>query len=272
MNIDKLNTCNIIEKWYKKLEFDSRFDDEFYKALSEISVPEDTNAYDYDINCQDGKRNFLSYLYMCEELSEQYKKNGISEKILLDTLSDIKRWCDTWSDLKGELYLGELKWLSIILQFKLFRIGRLQFQISTPDEDYPDFCIKKDDTLIRIHIPPGSPLDEEICKDSIKQAKVFFAKFFPDVQYKYFGCNSWLLDDTLKEILPANSNIIKFGNMFNKVKTEESYALLGFIFKWGITENEIKDMPCKTSLAKKVKQCVLDGKKFHKTFGIIQKN
>lgn len=265
------DTKPIIQKWYQKLNFDSKYDAAFYQALEDISIPASTTIKDYPMDCLDGKRNLLSYLYMCEELERKYKEKGISETILMDTLQDLVRWCNVWSELKGELYLGEIAWLSNHMAFKLFRLGRLQFAIQKGNANFEKFGKKNGEIYIGIHIPPSDPLLPEACKASIDMARAFFATYFPEVSYTYFATNTWLLDDTLKEILPEGSNILRFGELFEKVYTEKSDDILRYVFGWNITRENYQNCPCKTSLAAKVKKAYESGKEFYITRGIINK-
>ena len=99
---------------------------------------------------------------MCEELEKKYAEKGIPESVLLDTLSDISIWLDTWSDLKGETYLGELGWLQRHLKMDIFRIGRLQFAFGTCEVDSPDQGICKGDPIIEVHIPADGPMSPEL--------------------------------------------------------------------------------------------------------------
>ena len=262
----------IIEKWYKKLNFNKEYDKEFYEALKNIKISDMVNIETYDVNCQDGKRNLLSVLYMCEELSEKYKMAGIEENILLETLSDIPLWCDKWSDLKGELYLGELGWLSNHLKFNLFKLGRLQFCRGYSVCDIECFGIKKGDSVIEVHIPDTGKLDNNECKKSIVAAKVFFEKYFPHYSYNYFTCHSWLLDETLETILPADSNILKFSSMFEVVFSEKSDAILKYVFKWDTKRHQVKNLSAETFLARSVKGCVKENKAFYEAIGVMRKD
>lgn len=264
-------TKPIIEKWYQKLGFDAKYDKEFYTALNEIEIPEDLRVEDYDINSQDGKRNFLAFLYFCERTANEYEKRGISEKILMDTLSDLVRWCDTWSELKGELFLGELDWLSIHLQLKLFHLGRLQYCMQKFRHDVPSHGIKKGDDSIGVHIPSTGPLDTDACRASIDEARAFFAKYFPEYHYEYIFCESWLLDETLKNILKPDSNIVAFGDLYEKVLSYQADSLLGYVFKWKLTREELPKFEAKNSFAQRVKDWILSGNNFYETLGIIKK-
>ena len=105
------STRKIIEYWYKKLSFDSKYDDDFYCALKEIEIPAESSVDNFVYDENNGAKNFLSFLYFCENLKNEYANKGIDEAILYDTLSDIPIWLDTWSAIKGTMFLGETDWL-----------------------------------------------------------------------------------------------------------------------------------------------------------------
>ena len=42
------------------------------------------------------------------------------------------------TEMMGELYLGELGWLTIHMRFQMFRLGRLQFRMWTAYRDMPE--------------------------------------------------------------------------------------------------------------------------------------
>ena len=264
------NTAVIIEKWYKKLNFNSKYDAEFYEVLNTITIPEDTSISNYPLDSmEDGKRNLLAFLYMCEALQARYEEKGISEEILLDTLSDIVRWCDTWSEVKGELFLGETGWLSRSMNFYLFKIGRLQYCIHSVTEKFTQFGMKMGESFIGVHIPPNAPFGVEDCKKSLDMAREFFAKYFPDMQYSYFSCFSWLLDDTLKEYLPPESNILKFAAMFRIVEACPADDIIRFVFGETANRGNIDQWHCRSSFAERIKAAIQDGKVFYEVRGLI---
>ncbi len=265
------DTKVIIEKWYKRLGFDSKFDAEFYEALNTISISPDTEISTYPLSCEDGKKNLLAYLYMCEAVEKQYIEKGIPEKIMLDTLSDIVLNCEKFSELKGELYLGNVGWLSRHLKFYLFQLGRLQYCIQPTDIAFEKFGIKVGDMYVGIHIPATGPMRPEDCKESIDMARAFMEKYFPDVKYDYFSCSSWLLDETLKEYLPADSNILKFAAMFEIARASKSDDIIEFVFGLKANRENLPQQECKTSLARKVKTAILEGKDFYLARGFIKK-
>ena len=266
-----MSTGPIIAKWYKLLAFPAEFDAQFYEALNAIDVPADSTLESYDLKSQDGKRNLLTFLYLCEGLQKKANGLGIPEEVLIETLKDIVIWTENYTEMKGTLFLGELEWLNIHMQFEMFRLGRLQFRMAKAYRDIPEAGIRKGDNVMEIHIPRGSKLDIGECERSIAWAKEFFAHYFPEFAYTCFTCNSWLLDDTLKEYLPENSNIIRFGSLFTKVYSREMNCLLSSIFRSDTTEENLQDAVCTSSFAQRIKDAVLAGKQFHMTLGFIAK-
>ena len=264
-------TEEIVNKWYNTLGFSKKYDDDFKEAVNEIKISDTLCIDSYDLNEKDGKRNLLSYLFMCEKLSENYKKQGISEEILIDTLKDIPRWLDTWSGLKGEMYLGELSWLKRHLSMKLFKLGRLQFCMAECEHDVPKYGLKKGDNVMEVHIPEEGPLDIDACKASIEAAKIFFEKYFPVFKYTYFTCHSWLLDETLKDIMNDSSNILKFQQLFDIPVKDKSDAIFGYIFRWKADRHDIKSCVCNSGFAERIKKRALNGGDFYEGLGVIKK-
>ena len=264
-------TSDVIKRWYQKLPFPEKYKDEFEQALLEIPISHEISIDTYDIQESDGKRNLLSYLYLCEELKESYEKKGISEKVILDTLEDIVLWTDTWSGVKNELYLGELGWLKRHMTMQLFRLGRLQFCMGVSEHDIPSLHVAAGDKVLEIHIPSSGDFSEKACQESIERAKEFFAAYYPGFEYKCFTCHSWLLDPTLQDLLKPESNILKFQNRFELIEKEKSDAVLRYVFQWDTTRENLQQFVCTSGLAKKVKDHVLAGNDFYEVFGAIEK-
>ncbi|MBQ9860636.1 MAG: DUF5596 domain-containing protein, partial [Clostridia bacterium] len=261
----------IIRKWYDKIGFEKDFDEEFNKAVDTIPVSDYMTMKFYDASCEDGKKNLLNMLFMCEELSKTYENLGISEDILLDTLSDLSVWCNIWSGIKGSLYLGELPWLKWHMTARLFKLGRLQYAFDTAPDDVPALGVKKGDPIIGVHIPACGPLKTEDCVKSLDMAREFFAKYFPEYEYRYFACDSWLLDESLKEVLPLDSNIVKFGDLFQKTAAVEANDIVRYVFGWDKKRYQLKDLPATSLLAENAKKYMLKGNHFHRTLGYIKK-
>lgn len=261
----------IVEKWYKKIGFDPKYDEAFYEALDTIPVDPRMDVEEYDLQCTDGKKNFLYFLYFCEDLERRYEEQGMDLALLYDNLTDLPRWLDTWSDLKGELYLGELDWFIWHFRMKLFKLGRLQFNLNGAKFDVPEKGIKKGDPVIDMHIPAAGPLLIEECRKSLDMARDFFPRYFPDYQFQYFTCSSWLLAPQLKEILPESSNILQFQTLFEIVEAEKRDSIIAFVLRWQAKRADVAEIPVKTAFAGKVKNMALAGEDFYVGKGIIKR-
>lgn len=263
----------ICRKWYEKLSFPAEYNSQFDRALKEIRLSDAIDINRYDLTEKDGRYNLLAFLFMCEKLSEQYKEAGIDEKILLDTLGDIVLWLNAWSEVKGEMYLGEIHWLVRHMKMKIFRLGALEFFPAKTYCTCPELGLKEGDNVVEIHIPAGTGFSPEACKEAINEATKFFAKYYPDFKYNHYTCRSWLLDTELNKFLKEESNIIKFQKAFDILpdKHKESYSALKFIFKCNTTRLTLRTEVCSSGFSEKLKKHVLSGGKLYEGFGIIKK-
>jgi GNAT superfamily N-acetyltransferase len=137
--------------------------------------------------------------------------------------------------------------------------------------DIPEYNVKKGDNIIEVHITKGDKLTADAVGDSVKRAKEFFARYFPEYKYACFTCHSWLLDEKLKEYLSPDSNIVKFGDMFDRIAQYDSNALLRYLCRWDTNELNLRYAYSSSSFAEKIKAAVLRGRVFHETIGIIEK-
>ncbi len=258
-----------IEKWYKILGFPKKYDGEFYLSLENF-IEEEIDCETYDLECKDGKKNLLSYLYFCEKAYSDYINAGIDSEIAINTLKDIVIWCENWTKVYNTLCLYELAWLKHHLKMEIFRLGRLQFTMNDALLDVSKYNLKQGDKVLGIHIPRGEKLSIEDVRVSIEMAQSFFSKHYPEYNYKAFTCNSWMLDDNLKEYLPNTSNILAFRNLFDCYSKLQVNRLLKFIFTVDTNDNNIKEKEPTSSFAKKIKDAVLSGKEFYEVYGVLK--
>ena len=270
MQNDGIDTRLIIRKWYDRLGFPKTFDKEFSEILAKIEIPASLRVEDYDKTSEDGKKNLLAYLYFCEETERRYREREIPEEILLDTLRDIVCWTEIWSGVKGELWLEELAWLNRHHALRIFRLGRLQFEMAESKYNTPAEILPKGTRVIKIHIPSGGRLDENECVLSIGQAKDFLARYFSEFAYERMICSSWLLDDTLRAYLPPTSNILRFADLFDRVWQEENDSLLQYIFTRDTTRKNLANKVASGGFAEKIKEAALGGQAFYVTLGILK--
>lgn len=261
---------SVIQKWYRTLQFPKIYDEAFQLACKQIPVSDAITLSSPVYETDDGKRNLLQALYLCEQTERFYEEHRIPKEILYATLSDLVIWTNTWSGLRQELFLGELSWLKRHLSGTLFRLGRLQFCMGSAEQDIPEANTRKGDPVLEIHIPEGSAVTPAECDASIAQAKDFFARYFPNFAYRCFTCHSWMLDPTLKTLLRPDSNILAFQSRFTAVESDQDDAILRYVFAWDATRYCLKRFPCETELAKNIKKHTRDGGSFFTVLGFFR--
>ena len=181
--------------------------------------------WEWFFNCKPFFKLCLVYAYLPITKNE-YDKKGISYKIFYDTMSDIKIWIDDHKDRTNNDGLYELNWINLHLSLKIFKLGRLQYQMFFYYDKKPynknGKTIKLGDKILNIHIPRGEKLDINECEKSIKQSKDFFKKYYPEYANAEYICHSWLLYSENKKYMNENSNIIKFAKLFDIVSQKQA--------------------------------------------------
>ena len=228
------------------------------------------------------EKNSLWFLWlysnMACEVYSHYKEEGISEEIFWNTFQDIRFWCENTEREFGIMGLAVYEWFYRHIDMVLFRFGRLQFEkmkmqcsVSGKADETGKECfrsekekcekynpvenvkIEKGTEVINIHIPQGEALNWEACESSIKQAKEFLG------DDKLYVCHSWLLYLGLDEVLSERSNIREFRKHFRVLEVdykerEAEWRVFGKVLK------NVAEYPEETSLQKKVKTYLLEGK------------
>lgn len=255
-------------------------DSSLIKKLSSLNVREKKKAEKCTEKCLSGnftclkKENYiirLAVILCCAvKAREEYRKKGIPDGVFLDTMSDIKIWCEN----NGNKGLKNYGWLKNHVKLELFRLGRLQFQLYPCKNRtllYNRLPFAYGEKLIYVHIPQGKKLDKEKCTEAFLMAEKFFEKHFPDYKFRWYFCESWLLYEGNKDFMSESSNILAFASLFDhrySVKIEEQAIERIFgkrrIFKSNYPEN--------TSLQKRAKQYITDGNRMGVGIGVIDRN
>ncbi|MGN1328811.1 MAG: acyltransferase domain-containing protein [Eubacterium sp.] len=225
-------------------------------------------SFEYLID-EDDITRLAVILNLANKIKAEYVSHNIADRVFYDTMSDIKIWCENNSN-KG---LKNYNWLKNHVTLNLFKIGRLQYQFFTLDNptlSYELLPVNRDEKVIYIHIPQGERLILEECRKSIDEADRFFKKYFPEYEFDYFFCESWLLYEKNIEFMKANSNIITFQSLFENVYScQDDHQALGRIF--GGKQENVQDYPENTSLQKAAKNYIQKGKSLGMGIGVIKR-
>ena len=267
----------LAKKWYQKLDFAKEYDRKFEKLLETETGFYETKFEDFDLraNKDEYSKNVIWALYFLEQTSLKYKEKNIPENIMMDTFFNVRFTIMKYTDIFGELSLkGIDTWVNLHLSFKLFTIGRLQYEMRGAESGAEHLGLLKDKPVLAVHIPKGEALTEESCIKSFDLANKFFKKYFPEYKYEYFTCHSWMLDRNLDKFLSPDSNLVKFKNLFVHASDTPLDSAISFCFPHDVNRENIKDFTPKTSLQRKIREHVLAGGVLNYTYGIrkIQTN
>lgn len=196
-----------------------------------------------------------------------YRDRNIPDFIYLQSLRDLDYRYNRFEKKHGYRGLSEwdLKWLEDVFDGKFFDIGHLRFQIFTMNHaliersDYDHMPLSESIKnrfpegrhYINIHIVQGASLDPDGLDKTFKEARSFFQDYFSDYDFEYFICRTWLLDESLKNILNPDSKILAFADRFEILTRNfhKGHPLLRIYNSDNL--DEIKAMEHKTSLEKK---------------------
>lgn len=210
--------------------------------------------------------NLYFAVVFAEQCKSEYKSRGIDPAVYRDTMSDINIWARSNYNKSGEVGLMAIGWIATHLSFRIFRLDRLQFEMKTLEKKVKEYpaCTP----CLDIHIPEGEKLNTKKCQSSIEMAKDFFSNHFEE-SYPIATCHSWLLHESLREIMEEDSNIVRFASLFEVIENNsDKIQALERVFGDNVKISD--DMPESTSLQRKMKRFLLDGGQVGMGYGIIE--
>ncbi len=159
---------------------------------------------------------FLLFLCMTRHLRTLYEQHNISQRIFVDSCSDLKWKLQECKKILGfpGTFVGH--WYPGFFDMTRFALGRLQFEIKGFRVDYAKDgrILNQGDPVLNVHIPAtGTPMDRESYMASFAQAAEFFAQPLAGHPIA-FVCSSWLLYPPAQNFLPAGSNLRWFYDRF----------------------------------------------------------
>lgn len=245
------------------------------EALDEVKIQSiaekcNKNGFNCLLASSDIERLAVCLCYSEKYTKQFYKDNNIPLNIYYDTMKDIAIWCEN----NNNSGLKNYNWITNHLKGELFAIGRLQYQLYTCKNktlNYDFLPFNYGEKLIYVHIPQGEKLVYSSCVESLKDARAFFEQYFPNFEYKFFFCESWLLFDENYMFMKPSSNILQFQSLFDIVYCEkdDSQAIERIFGKKRLL---LSSYPTKTSLQKSAVEYMKAKNKLGVGIGIIDKN
>ncbi|WP_277472890.1 MULTISPECIES: acyltransferase domain-containing protein [unclassified Paenibacillus] len=256
MNLQEVCDCICLPDQIKitVLNFANRFDEKtvepYSAALYDRSTREKAVKDIAEVlgDDPDGSKMLTFMLLRAAEAHKEYGKRGISETIFTDTMKFCTRFVEEHYKVHGTYAFVWGWWFPRQLSLHEFRIGALEYEMIE----------NEDKKLINIHIPADADMRRESLRKSYEDARVFFAKYYPEYGQSDMVCSSWLLSPALAELLPENSNIVCFQKAFDLTRIDETKdSAIRWVY--GRTDLPIHDLPERTSLQKKIKARMLEG-------------
>ncbi len=218
--------------------------------------------------------DLLMLISLSKPAKEHFIKKNIDLAIWRESMLDIKYKmieCQLVKSVCGTSCAG---WQFGFYNFKMFGLGRLQFEIAESSHPYESDgkSIKAGDRTLHVHIPrTGTPLDRAECLSAYKKAIEFFAPHFTEVPMT-FSCHSWLLCDTTRTFLSEKSNIFIFISDFDVINSHypegDDYSEIWRLFDTDYSGN-LNDLPEDSSLRRAYKKHLIEGGKFGTGYGIF---
>lgn len=258
----------IVTKWYKRLELPQEMDEVFYKALDRVKIEDGVTAENIPSLVGLGEAGAILSLYFCENMEKEYKSHGIEYRFENDIKRVRNRLVNAYKNT-GTLDVGDLTWERHYLMAREFRIGRLIFTLGKSPTNVESKGIKQGDPVLQVHVPGGEPLLYEACVSAINEVREFVREHFPEFNYRYLTCLSWLLDSSVKDLLGEGSNVLKFASLFEKVASHPSDNILKFVFGGGTTRENLHGVEPVGRFQRVLKESALAGRVFYDVRGVI---
>jgi hypothetical protein len=211
------------------------------------------------------------YLALIPAVRAYHAAHDVPEDVSWATLGDIRRHLEADRLMAGEDRGNKVAWLTLHVRGGLYELGRLQFQRGRiPASVAAATGLPEDAFALSVHIPASGPLTPEECEDSYARARAFFARCFPEEDYRVAFCESWLLDPQLADYLDADSNIVRFQRRFELLEdsSDARYDVLRFVF--GTLSKPLDELPQQTTLERAIVTHLQAGRAWHLRRGWLE--
>lgn len=248
-----LNFESIIEE---KLSIEFQKKESIIEEISRTAYDSDT--FDFPICNRKPFTRLIVITYLLTKVYPEYATLNVKHEIIVDTFRDVSLLANLYYKETGKIGLSKenVRWLRHIMNKQIFKIGCLQFQkfkmIYLEEEivgfSYFIFSNEQKSRLpagtpvINCHIQYGANLLPDLVDKSLREARIFFNKTFPDEEFKAFLCYSWLLYPAMLENLSDDSNIKRFSQNFTIIGSiNDSDQAMQNLFR-GIRDKDVGGM------------------------------
>jgi hypothetical protein len=205
----------------------------------------------------------LALVATADDVAAYHASRGIAPALSWVSLSDLGQ--QAWVNRRtfGAFGLHTYDWMRVAWSGALYWLGRLQFNLTEYEGDW----------VISTHIPESGPMTPELVADSFGRARAFFARHFPEYPTHLFHCHSWLLDPQLTEVLPAESNMVRFQQLWQlrEDKNPGDGDAIFFVFRRR-GDVDPASLPQTTTLERAIVAKLLAGDHWYVRNGVIEQD
>lgn len=160
---------------------------------------------------------FFLHLYAAAApaVADLHRRWGLPDEVTWATLANVGRNVGLHRRIYGGPGVQAPWWLVLHYRGMLVHIGRLQYLRARAGFSAAGAPFAAGDPVLDLHIPPTGPLVPDAVDASLAEARATFGRVFPADDSPWGVCSSWLLDPTLAEVLPGDSNIVRFQRRFH---------------------------------------------------------
>jgi hypothetical protein len=235
-----------------------RRDDEWTSLLASLvgQVETERGRFDQPLAIWDdleesgpaGRLLFIYLFAICQEGTAEYLRAlGCPEDVVRRTFGVLGRHVGIHGRKFATTGVDAGWWMIPTLRGEVVHIGSLQFHRVTlgigtlsPHPWYEEdetaklgVGFHRGDPSVGIHIPEGTDLSPQALDATFQRARSVLSRMWPVHQRRLGTCQTWMLDDRLREHLPTTSNILRFQERFNllPVWREDDDDVLEFVFR-----------------------------------------
>ena len=125
------------------------------------------------------------------------------------------------------------------------------------------------DCVLGTHIPKGADISSQGFDAAIKEALRLVREYYKEYSVRCLFCHSWLLDNSLADIIGNESKIVKFGDRFMRIPVKsKGKEVFNFVFTSQVSS--LEELPENTRLERGLKSLYLGGGYVHGYEGVAK--
>jgi hypothetical protein len=209
------------------------------------------------------------------------EESATPARVIDATMDVLARHAATHERKWGTLGIDAGWWMLPVLRGELLQIGVLKFHRLTlgvgslspspwlSDDDAaargPGF--RRGDALIGLHIPEGADLAPAALDLTFTDARRVLGNLWPVSERRLVTCQSWMMDERLRDYLDGETNLVRFQRRFNMLPLwrDDDDDVLDFVFRSpGVA---LADLPQTTRLERAIVEVLQRGEHWHSPIG-----